>query len=253
MDGACVQLIPSSAVGIQRELLPRLSAEVTYNRRWFGNFTATDNVLVGPSDYSPYSIVAPLDPRLPDGGGYTIDDLWDINPTKFGQVGRLRRPRGGLRESNQLLARRGRQHQRPHAEQPDVSRRHEHRACGDRHLRRDAEARFAQSAFLPCGRAVRHAVQGAGVVHHPEGGCPGEFHDPEPARRESGGEPGRAERHGGANTGPAAGRRRQQRDGEPHRTADALRRPHQPGRFPCRQASAIRTHAGCRLASTSST
>ena len=72
------------AVGIQRELLPRLSAEVTYHRRWFGNFTATDNVLVVPSDYSPYSIVAPLDPRLPDGGGYTIDDLWEISAAKFG-------------------------------------------------------------------------------------------------------------------------------------------------------------------------
>jgi hypothetical protein len=74
------------AAGIQREILPRLSAEVTYHHRWFTNFTATDNVLVGPSDYSPYSIVAPTDPRLPDGGGYTIGDLWDINPTSFGRV-----------------------------------------------------------------------------------------------------------------------------------------------------------------------
>jgi hypothetical protein len=74
------------AAGIQREILPRLSAEVTYHQRWFTNFTATDNVLVGPSDYSPYSIVAPTDPRLPDGGGYTISDLWDINPTSFGRV-----------------------------------------------------------------------------------------------------------------------------------------------------------------------
>jgi len=73
-------------VGIQREILPRLSAEVTYNRRWFTNFTATDNVLVGPSDYSSYSIVAPLDPRLPNGGGFTIADLWDVNPTSFGKV-----------------------------------------------------------------------------------------------------------------------------------------------------------------------
>jgi hypothetical protein len=76
-------------VGIQRELLPRLSAEVTYNRRSFGNFTATDNVLVSPSDYNSYSIVAPVDSRLPNGGGYTIDDLWDIIPTKFGQSDEL--------------------------------------------------------------------------------------------------------------------------------------------------------------------
>jgi hypothetical protein len=87
LDGWGVRPADSQlAVGIQRELLPRLSAEVTYHHRWFGNFTATDNVLVGPSDYSPYSIVAPEDPRLPNGGGYTIDDLWDINPTSFGRV-----------------------------------------------------------------------------------------------------------------------------------------------------------------------
>jgi hypothetical protein len=73
------------AIGIQREILPRLSAEVTYHRRMFGNFNATDNLLVQPSDYQEYSIVAPVDPRLPDGGGYTIGDLWDIVPTKFGQ------------------------------------------------------------------------------------------------------------------------------------------------------------------------
>src|SRR5687767_10678347 len=73
------------AVGVQREILPRLSAEVTYHRRWFGNFTATDNLLVTPSDYSTYSIVAPVDSRLPDGGGYTIDDLWEISSAKFGQ------------------------------------------------------------------------------------------------------------------------------------------------------------------------
>jgi hypothetical protein len=70
-------------VGVQREILPRVSAEISYHRRWFYNFTATDNILVVPADYSQYSIVAPLDPRLPDGGGYRIDDLWDISPAKF--------------------------------------------------------------------------------------------------------------------------------------------------------------------------
>jgi hypothetical protein len=80
------------AVGVQREILPRLSAEITYHRRMFGNFTATDNLLVSPSDYQPYSIVAPVDPRLPDGGGYRIEDLWDIIPTKFGQSDQLVAP-----------------------------------------------------------------------------------------------------------------------------------------------------------------
>ncbi len=73
-------------VGVQHEIAPRVSAEVSYNRRWFPtrNFTVTDNRAIGNADYEPYSIVAPLDPRLPGGGGYVIDDLWDIRPEKFG-------------------------------------------------------------------------------------------------------------------------------------------------------------------------
>jgi hypothetical protein len=59
-------------LGVQQELLPRLSVDLSYNRRSFGNFFVTDNQLVGPSDYSPWTYTAPRDPRLPDGGGYPI-------------------------------------------------------------------------------------------------------------------------------------------------------------------------------------
>ena len=80
------------AVGVQREILPRLSAEATYHRRMFSNFTATVNLLVAPTEYDPYSIVAPVDSRLPGGGGYTIDDLWEISSAKFGQSDELVAP-----------------------------------------------------------------------------------------------------------------------------------------------------------------
>ena len=59
-------------INLQQELLPRVSLEVGYNRRWWNNFTITDNRAVGPSDYQPWTINAPVDPRLPGGGGYPI-------------------------------------------------------------------------------------------------------------------------------------------------------------------------------------
>ena len=47
---------------------------------------ATDNLAVGPSDYTSYCITAPKDPQLPGGGGYQVCNLADINGPKYGQV-----------------------------------------------------------------------------------------------------------------------------------------------------------------------
>ena len=54
---------------VQHELLPRVSVDVGYNRRWWGNFFTTVNTLVSASDYQVYSVPLPNDPRLPDAGG----------------------------------------------------------------------------------------------------------------------------------------------------------------------------------------
>ena len=71
---------------IDQEIAPRVSVEFSYARRVWGNFTVTDNRAVGPADYDPFRIVAPVDSRLPEGGGFIVDDLYDLNPSKFGQV-----------------------------------------------------------------------------------------------------------------------------------------------------------------------
>src|SRR5438067_6173288 len=59
-------------VNLQQELAPRVSLDLGYNRRSWNHFTVTDNTAVGPSDYQPWTITAPKDPRLPGGGGYPI-------------------------------------------------------------------------------------------------------------------------------------------------------------------------------------
>jgi hypothetical protein len=79
----------SLGVAIQRQILPRASIEVAYSRRWFHGFFAADNRSLAPSDLSPFSVVAPIDPRLPGGGGYAVSGLYDVVPDKAGQVDNL--------------------------------------------------------------------------------------------------------------------------------------------------------------------
>ncbi|HVG53017.1 MAG TPA: carboxypeptidase-like regulatory domain-containing protein [Vicinamibacterales bacterium] len=90
-------------LGIQHELLPRFSAEVTYNRRSYSNLTVTDQLGIGcdrfngvvdqrtcnqnflnfndPYTYDFYSVVAPSHPALPGGGGYVIRGIDTIKTT----------------------------------------------------------------------------------------------------------------------------------------------------------------------------
>ena len=44
---------------IQQQLMPRVSVEFGYFRRWLNNFTATDNTLVAAADFTPFALNAP--------------------------------------------------------------------------------------------------------------------------------------------------------------------------------------------------
>jgi hypothetical protein len=72
------------SAGVQRELLPRVSVEATYFRTWFTNHLITDDRALTAADFDTFSITAPAHPRLPGGGGYAIDNLYDIKPARFG-------------------------------------------------------------------------------------------------------------------------------------------------------------------------
>jgi hypothetical protein len=67
------------AAQVQHEIVPRVSVSAGYFRRWYGNLRVTDNLNLAPSDYTAYSVTAPLDPHLPGGGGYQVAGLYDVN------------------------------------------------------------------------------------------------------------------------------------------------------------------------------
>src|SRR6185312_5152294 len=86
-------------IGVQREILPRLTGEFVYHRRTYTNLDMRDGLTIGcdrfggttystcnssllgysnPS-YDFYTVKAPTDPNLPGGGGYTITGLYDVH------------------------------------------------------------------------------------------------------------------------------------------------------------------------------
>jgi hypothetical protein len=60
-------------ITLQQELLPRVSAEVSYIHRTFHGFFVTNDLNRDVNtDWASYTIDAPVDSRLPGGGGYPI-------------------------------------------------------------------------------------------------------------------------------------------------------------------------------------
>jgi hypothetical protein len=58
---------------LQQEIIPRLSGEFSYTHRSFHGFFVTDDLNRNAATaYETYTLTAPVDPRLPGGGGYPI-------------------------------------------------------------------------------------------------------------------------------------------------------------------------------------
>ena len=72
------------SAGVQHQVLSTLSVDVSYFRRWYGNFVVTDDRTLAPEDFDTFSITAPSDPLLPGGGGNTITGIYDVKPARFG-------------------------------------------------------------------------------------------------------------------------------------------------------------------------
>jgi hypothetical protein len=74
------------STSVQHEVIPRVGVNFGIFRRKYGSFLATDNIATTSADYTQFSVTAPSDPRLPGGGGYTLSNLYNVNPNKFGQT-----------------------------------------------------------------------------------------------------------------------------------------------------------------------
>jgi hypothetical protein len=74
---------------VQQQLLPRVSIEAGYFRRWLQNFVVTDNLAQGLNDFGTFYVVAPQDSRLPGGGGQTISNLYNPNQNVASEVNNL--------------------------------------------------------------------------------------------------------------------------------------------------------------------
>ena len=68
---------------VVHEILPRVSVEVSYIRRTWGNMATTVNRAVTPADFDAFTYSVPQDSKLPGNGGYTLT-FYDVKPGKFG-------------------------------------------------------------------------------------------------------------------------------------------------------------------------
>ena len=71
-------------VSVQHEVIRNMSVTAGYYRRQFYNIAAEPNLAVDPNlDYTPFTVVGPTHPNLPNGGGEIIT-LYNLNTNKTG-------------------------------------------------------------------------------------------------------------------------------------------------------------------------
>lgn len=74
-----------TSLELKHEFAPGLAGTVGWYHAWYGNFLVTQNRTTTPSEYDPYCVNVPANPRLPGGGAYSECGLADLNPLYFGQ------------------------------------------------------------------------------------------------------------------------------------------------------------------------
>jgi hypothetical protein len=72
-----------TSVSVQHQLMTDVYLDVGYFRRWYGNFLATDNRALLPVDFTGFGVTSPADARLPDGGAYSVNGLYNVTQAGF--------------------------------------------------------------------------------------------------------------------------------------------------------------------------
>ncbi len=73
-------------LSIDHEVMPGFGVQAAYYRTSVGNQSYIENRLVTGADFDEYCITAPVDSRLGDISGRQVCGLYDVKPSKFGQV-----------------------------------------------------------------------------------------------------------------------------------------------------------------------
>ena len=93
-------------VQVQQQVITRVSVDVGYFRRIFGNFTSTDNR--AQNTFQQFQVTAPVDGRLPHGGGDCRDDRRSsaepITSSRWPTISALRRGTGTVSRSTSRRA-----------------------------------------------------------------------------------------------------------------------------------------------------
>ncbi|HMB80864.1 MAG TPA: hypothetical protein VKI43_12385, partial [Vicinamibacterales bacterium] len=75
-----------STVSVQHQLLSNVSVTGGFYHRTFANIQYTANTAINPAtDYTPFTVVVPLNANLPGGGGQVITE-YNLNANKLGVV-----------------------------------------------------------------------------------------------------------------------------------------------------------------------
>ena len=231
---------------VQQEVLPRVAVEVGYQRRWLTNFAVTDNRARSAEDHTEFGVIIPTDPRLPGGGGGTLEGLYNVTPTAAvrlndnfqtlattyedrTQVANSINMNVTARPRNGLVLQGGFNMGETASDSCDL------RTLLPETARHQSVVRYLHG-MGQAGDRARH-------LYRAEDRCARVRHPAQRPGRRPGGELGRAELRDGRAQSAVCRHRRPDDHGQPDRAGHALWGPRQPDRLAVREDPAVRPHA----------